>query len=47
MGEGRRRGGAELRGAGAAETFKDSAALLDRLAGIGALNGSRREPSPD
>jgi HAD superfamily hydrolase (TIGR01509 family) len=40
---------AELRDAGAAETFTDPAALLDRLAdsGIGALSGSRREPSPD
>lgn len=40
---------AELRDAGAAETFKDPAALLDRLAAsaIGALSGSCREPSPD
>ena len=33
---------------GAAETFEDPAALLDRLAAsaIGALSGSCREPSP-
>jgi phosphoglycolate phosphatase-like HAD superfamily hydrolase len=39
----------ELRDAGAAETFKDPAALLDELAdsAIGALTGSRRGPSPD